>query len=66
MSICLSEEEIRELTRKRQHGAQARELRLLGIPCRLRSDGSLIVLRVHVEVEQARSSSPEPQLRLNS
>lgn len=64
MSICLSDEEIRELTRKRQHGAQARELHRLGIPCRPRSDGSLIVLRIHVEVQTARPTR-EPQLHLS-
>lgn len=63
MSICLSEEEVRELTGKRHRRAQAEELHRLGIPCRPRSDGSLIVLRVHVEVEQARSA-PEPRLHL--
>lgn len=63
MSVCLTEEEIRDLTRKRQHGAQERELHGLGIPCRRRSDGSIIVLRVHVEVEQKRTGS-EPRLHL--
>lgn len=64
MSICLSEVEIQELTKKRMHYAQARELHRLGIPCKPRSDGSLIVLRVHVEVEQRRPQQHEPRLNL--
>lgn len=64
MAICLSEEDIQALTNKRHHSAQMRELHRLGIPCKPRSDGSLIVLRIHVESEQERPAA-EPRLHLS-
>jgi len=47
MSDLLSENEIVELTGKTKHSAQARELAKLGIRCRPRSNGTLIVAREH-------------------
>jgi len=44
LSICLTKEEIRELTLKVQHAAQARTLSVMGIRHTLRPDGSLVVL----------------------
>lgn len=50
MSIgILSEEELYELTRRKYAPAQARQLRFMGIEHRPRADGSLVVLRSHVE-----------------
>lgn len=65
MSICLSEDELVDLTKKRRHDSQARELHHLGIPYQRRRDGSLIVLRIHVEGLQD-SQAREPQLRLEA
>lgn len=65
VSICLTNKEIQELTNRKYYAAQARELDHLGIPYKPRTDGSLIVLRVHVEVEQKRKVATEPQLHLN-
>ncbi|MBS0380141.1 MAG: DUF4224 domain-containing protein [Proteobacteria bacterium] len=47
--IVLTEKEVRALTGKTYHKAQARALDSMGIFYRLRPDGSLAVLRVHVE-----------------
>jgi hypothetical protein len=47
--MFLDEDEIISLTQKRRHDAQARALRFLGIEHRARPDGSLAVLRAHVE-----------------
>lgn len=47
--MILSEAEIRELTGKVQSNAQARALGLMGIEHRQRPDGSVVVLRAHLE-----------------
>lgn len=63
--MILSEEEIVVLTKKSRHAWQARELDFLGIPYKPRSDGSLLVLRIHVEATQD-TPRREPQLRLDA
>jgi hypothetical protein len=47
--VNLSPDELAALTGKSKPSAQARELEHLGIPFKSRRDGSLVVLRVHVE-----------------
>jgi hypothetical protein len=47
--MFLDDDEIAALTKKRRHDAQARALRFMGIEFKPRPDGSLAVLRVHVE-----------------
>lgn len=47
MSICLTHEEIVEVTDKIKYSAQIRVLRALGIESRQRPDGSIIVDRAH-------------------
>lgn len=47
--INLDQEELVSLTGKTQHRKQERELAIMGIPYRVRGNGSLVVLRVHVE-----------------
>lgn len=49
MSLTLSPDELADLTDKVKATAQARELAHMGIPFKTRRDGSLAVLRVHVE-----------------
>lgn len=44
-NLCLTDEEIEEVTGRRRFRAQARVLARLGIPARHRPDGSLVVLR---------------------
>lgn len=45
MSLCLSADEIRELTGKKRQVAQERVLAGMQIPFRKRPDGSLVVIR---------------------
>lgn len=47
--LNLSEDEIIEITGKRQHSAQARALRYLGFDFRQRADGSIVISRLHYE-----------------
>lgn len=61
-SMLLTPQEIIELTGRVKYRAQARQLAHLGIPYRVRTDGSLIVLRSDIDGRQ--SMRREPQLRL--
>ncbi len=45
MPICLTKQEIKEITGRHQYSAQGRELAKMGIEYRIRCDGSLMVLR---------------------
>lgn len=56
--MFLTEEEIRELTNRKQRCSQAMVLRALGITHKVRADGSLVVLRAHVEQELGYRSPP--------
>lgn len=49
--MFLNEEEVREMTGRVQRNAQAKMLRSLGIIFKTRADGTLLVLREHVEKE---------------
>lgn len=49
--MFLTPEEIREATDRVQHQAQAKALRSLGIIFKIRADGSLLVLRAHIEAQ---------------
>lgn len=71
MTIALSPAELEDLTARKRRSAQARQLEHLRIPFTPRTDGSLLVLRAHVEAITAlasdrRDSKPEPQLRFDS
>jgi hypothetical protein len=46
--VILTHKEICLLTERTRPKAQARALEFLGIPCRVRRDGSLVVLRASV------------------
>ncbi|SPA44654.1 DUF4224 domain-containing protein [Cupriavidus taiwanensis] len=48
-TLTLSEEELRELTRKQKYSAQIRALRAMGIEHKVRPDGTVAVLRSHIE-----------------
>jgi Domain of unknown function (DUF4224) len=64
--IVLSEQELVELTEKTRPSAQARVLDFMGIFYRPRPDGSLAVLRIHVETPAeypAKLGRPEPVLQ---
>ena len=47
--MFLDASEMRELTQRSQHASQLRVLRLMGIEHRSRPDGSIAVLRSHIE-----------------
>jgi hypothetical protein len=61
--VLLTADNLRELTGKEKPSAQARQLDHLGIPYRRRSDGTLVVLRVHVETPH-HVQPREPRVRL--
>lgn len=62
--MILSPDQLIELTGKKYASAQARELDYLGIPYKPRTDGSLVVLRIHVEgTQDVRPSRREPRVR---
>jgi hypothetical protein len=49
-AMFLTRDELFELTGRRRSGAQVIQLRSMGIEHRLRADGSVAVLRAHVEL----------------
>lgn len=55
--IVLTEEELVELTQKERPSAQARVLDFMGIRYRPRPDGSLAVMRIHVETVEGQVPS---------
>jgi len=62
--IVLTDDELVELTKKERPSAQARVLDFMGIQYRPRPDGTLAVLRIHVEtVERGAKLPPEPVLQ---
>lgn len=64
VTLVLTPDELVEYTGKQRSKAQARALKDMGIPYRLRPDGSPVVLRVHVlyETTEERPASPEMHL----
>lgn len=66
MTLCLTPAELESLTGKQRRSAQLRVLQALGIPARVRPDGSLLVLRSHVTDDApAQNEPPSPQLHLS-
>ena len=72
--MLLTTQEVRELTGLQRPSAQARALQGMGIECRRRPDGSVVVLRAVVEavlgggfvVPKIEPLVPEPQLILRN
>lgn len=68
MSLTLAPQELRELTAKRRCDAQRRALDQMGVKYAVRPDGSLAVLRSHVEQVLGAAGATirirEPELRL--
>jgi hypothetical protein len=48
--MFLTRAELYELTDRKRRGAQAIQLRAMGVEHRIRADGSIAVLRAHVEL----------------
>lgn len=61
--MLLSPDELVALTGKIRPSWQAKELDHLGIPHKPRKDGTLIVLRIHVEGMHHQQPTREPRLR---
>lgn len=63
MIICLTDEELIELTKRRRRAAQIRALQEMGIPIRaVRLDGSPVVLRSALEPAKTGSRQrPDPE-----
>jgi hypothetical protein len=64
--MILTPQEIQELTQRNRPGWQARVLEFLGIPFKRRPDGSLVVLRAHVESTQDTRPRRQPVVRLDA
>lgn len=58
----LTQEEIRDLTGRVQNAAQVKVLRGMGIEHRARPDGSIVILRSHVE-QTLGGATPAPRKR---
>jgi hypothetical protein len=63
--LNLTPEQLEAYTGKSRPKAQARVLEAIGVPYRRRPDGSLIVLRIHVDYETTEKESASPALRLS-
>lgn len=64
--LTLSVIELRDLTGKTRHDAQRRALAFMGVPYRVRPDGSVAVLRIAAEAALGGTSTmrpKEPQLQ---
>ena len=64
--MILTAKEIQELTQRNRPGWQARVLEYMGIPYKRRPDGSLVVLRIHLEAPQDTRPRRQPQVRLDA
>lgn len=58
--ICLSPNELNQLTNKKQSGAQASALNFMGITHRIRPDGTVMVLRADVVKTAPKDSKTSP------
>ncbi len=57
----LSDDEVRELTRVKQGAAQIRHLERMGVPFRIRADGTPCVWRWDLQEHQAKAKSAQPK-----
>lgn len=72
--MLLTVQEVRDLTGMQRPSAQARALQSMGIECRRRPDGSVVVLRTVVEAvlgggmvqPKVKAEILEPRLRLRN
>lgn len=62
-TLCLTDDELQELTRKARPSAQRRVLDHMGIPYFLRTDGSVAVIRETLHVGKP-TQEQRPRLRL--
>lgn len=66
--MFLTTDELEQLTGRMRRSAQAAELDAMGVPYRVRRSGSIVVLRVAVQIAFGATQQPEkpraPRLRL--
>jgi len=62
--MILMPDQLQLLTNKRRSAAQVRELKAMGIPYRVRSDGTPVVLTNDLVSSSGKASKPKPRLRL--
>lgn len=58
--MFLTAEELKEMTKRTQYRAQVQVLRALGIEHKIRPDGSVLVLRAHVEKQMGGDITSSP------
>jgi len=61
--MFLEADEIQSMTKRVQRSAQAKMLRSMGIAFKQRADGTLAVLRAHVEKEFGAGSERKPKTK---
>lgn len=61
--MILSDDQIEQITRRRRAAAQIKQLRALGIPYRLRTDGSIVVFEQDIAAQAGPRGKPAPALR---
>lgn len=61
MSLCLTPEELWELTHKKKYAAQERALRMMGLDCKRRPDGTVAVDRERYQKWMGRDQSSKPR-----
>lgn len=59
--MFLDDDELRSMTKRVQRTAQAKMLRSMGIAFKRRADGTLAVLRAHVEKEFGAGKDRQPR-----
>lgn len=62
--MILTNTELRELTGRRVKSAQVRVLRFMGIEHKIRPDGSVVVLRAHVDQIMGASDGARRQVEV--
>lgn len=64
--MFLTDHELRELTQRQRAPAQRKALRAMGIEHRTRPDGSVVVLRAHVEKEFGLAPAPTARAKMKT
>lgn len=62
ITMFLTDDDLTELTGKRQNAARIRVLNAMGVQHKIRPDGSIALLRAHVERLFGEKSKPEPEV----
>jgi hypothetical protein len=61
--MFLDDDELKSMTKRVQRAAQAKMLRSMGIAFKHRADGTLAVLRAHVEKEFGAGKDRQPKVK---